>query len=136
MGMRPVSDLAAFLAARWDEEEAAARAVRPDQDYADSEHQERWSPARVLREVAAKRAILAEHHILTQDDRNEAYEEFSVVKIGGANRDHGCVNCHYYGMGGVKGYGICRTVRHLAAPFASHPDYDPAWAAGTASAPG
>ena len=51
-------DPVARLRAGLDADEAAANAVRPDQDYADSAHQERQDPARALREVAAKRAII------------------------------------------------------------------------------
>lgn len=51
-------DLVARLKAGLDADEAAANAVRPDQDYADSMHQERQDPARTLRRVAAKREII------------------------------------------------------------------------------
>jgi hypothetical protein len=70
-----MTDLAAFLAARLDEDEAVAKAAQEvassdtelaqqagpcvsDPGYA---HIARHGPSRVLREVAAKRAILAEH---------------------------------------------------------------------------
>jgi hypothetical protein len=116
-----VSALIAFLNARLDEDEAGARTPDCDCGYL----------ARVLREVEAKRAILAEHFILTNEDRSEAYEEFSVVpwgaKGGAGDQGSGCVTCHYYGMGGVKGYGICRTVRLLAAVYSDHPDYRQEW---------
>ena len=69
-----MDDLVAFLAARLDEDEAAARAAEPfyeDRDLVSEmvhigfdaevpQHAERHDPARVLREIAAKRAILAE----------------------------------------------------------------------------
>ena len=74
-------------------------------------------------------AILDEHYILVRDNQNEAYEEFSVVKIGGADRDRGCVTCHYYGQGGVKGYGRCRTVRLLAAAYQHREGFQMEWVA-------
>lgn len=64
-------------------------------------HINRWDPARVLAEVAAKRELLALH-----DD-------------GG--RD--CVTC---GDAGVVGY-PCPTARALVAPFASRAGFDPSW---------
>ena len=80
-----------------------------------------------IADCEAKSAILDEHYILWRHDTNEAYEDFSVVSIGAANQDHGCVTCHYYGQGGVKGYGYCRTVRHLAAGYRHRPGYRPEW---------
>ena len=110
--------IAEFLAARLDEDEAAAKAVRPDQDYADSAHQERWSPARVLREVEARRTITAEH-----------------AATGGwtAYGDHMCRRCvysddephdelhHWVAF-------PCPTLRALAAVWSDHPDYRQEWA--------
>ena len=73
-------------------------------------------------------AILDEHYILWRHDTNEDYENFCVVSIGGADKDHGCVTCHYYGQGGVKGYGYCRTVRHLGWGYRFRPGYrEEAW---------
>ena len=67
--MSTVTDLAAFLRARLDEDEAAARAVpgrawyEPDDDrfshYKDAAHIARHDPARTLREVEAGRARVA-----------------------------------------------------------------------------
>jgi len=84
-------------------------------------------PRQVIADCESDLAILGEHYILTTSDRNEAYEEFSVVRIGGADRDHGCVTCHYYGMGGVKGYGICRTVKAVASGYRHHPGWAEHW---------
>jgi Family of unknown function (DUF6221) len=66
-------------------------------------------PARVLREVEAKRKILAEHRL---DDM-----------VPGV-----CYRCRY----GVPAHWEstpypCPTLRALAAVYAGHPDYDPAW---------
>jgi len=72
-------------------------------------------------------ALLDGHHILSSNDRSEDYDEFSVVSIGGANKDHGCVTCHYYGQGGIKGYGICWTVRYLASAYRHRDGYSRYW---------
>ncbi len=137
-----MTDLITFLNARLEEDESRARAtlrlggpswdeVGRGERIPEMAHIERHSPARVLRDVEAKRAIMAEHFILTNENRDEAYEEFSVVpwgaKGGAGDQGAGCVTCHYYGMGGVKGYGICRTVRLLAAIWSDHPDYRDEW---------
>lgn len=94
-GQRGVADVAT--------EEAAAHIARHD-------------PARVLREVEAKRAILAEHTPETPD-----YGPFKGEPQCGSC---GAVSSDAY-------YGIdwpCGTLRHLAAVYSDHPDYDPAWA--------
>jgi hypothetical protein len=87
-----------------------------------------WAGAREHADHAeARLAVLDEHYILWRHDTSEAYEEFSVVSIGGANKDHGCVTCHYYGQGGVKGYGYCRTVRHIGYAYRRQAGYREAW---------
>jgi len=122
-------DLTAFLAARLDEEHLLAHKfiyVDGGEWTADElarlwwyseppkprsatdpiiQHAARYNPARVLREVAAKRAILAEH----QEAASGGY----------------CELC-YYGYGG--GSWPCPTVRALASVYSDHPDYDPEWA--------
>jgi len=84
-------------------------------------------PQDTIARCEAELAILYENYILTNENRNEKYEEFSVVpwgeKGGAGDRGSGCVTCHYYGMGGVKGYGICRTVRLLAGGYRRRPGY-------------
>ena len=80
-------------------------------------------PQDTIARCEAELAILDEHYILASDDRNPDYEEFSVVKIGGADSDRGCVTCHYYAQGGEKGYGICRTVRLLAGGYRYRPGF-------------
>src|SRR5260221_528324 len=117
----PMSDLAKFLAARIDEEEHwahMAEAGRPPGRVGRSEHYpfmatditpskatfiRRHDPVRVLREVDAKRKILAEH-VAAQawsyppGDGDEALQE-----------------------------ALDSVVRHLAAIWGDHEDYDPAW---------
>ena len=73
-------------------------------------HAARHDPARVLREVAAKRAILARHH---RGDRNE------------------CVGCGYFGdMDDPcidEEMENCPELVELASVWSDHPDYDPSW---------
>jgi Family of unknown function (DUF6221) len=85
-------------------------------------------PQHVRARCEAELAILAEHRILWRGGTDPANEEFSVISIGGADQDHGCMNCHYYGQGGVKGYGYCRTVRLLASGYRHRPGYREEWA--------
>ncbi|HEX7993700.1 MAG TPA: DUF6221 family protein [Streptosporangiaceae bacterium] len=137
-------DIVAFLRARLDEIEAAARAATPgpwrhnpdkhwrkpgtswfeeavfagppgpdaicvagtgesddEQSMRDAEHIARHDPARVLREVEAKRRIMCEH-------------EQRGVDFGG------CWDCDT-----IKD--PCRMHLFLAAIYSGHPDYDPAW---------
>jgi hypothetical protein len=91
------------------------------------EHIAANDPRDTIARCEAELAILDEHYILWVHDTNEAYEEFSVVSIGGANKDHGCVTCHYYSQGGVKGYGYCRTVRLLASAYRHCDGYREEW---------
>ena len=76
-------------------------------------HIARHDPARTLREVAAGRAILAEH------------QHRSESAAGG----FGCSTCHFdqeYGFPG--GINWCRTVRSVASVYSDHPDYREEWA--------
>ena len=77
----------------------------------------------------AELAILDEHYILFNGDRNEKYEQYSIMPPPFPPEDCGCVTCHYASRGGVNGYGICRTVRILAAGYRHHPGWAEAgWA--------
>lgn len=147
----PADDLAAFLAARYDEAQALAEAATPgpwtaivhttddqgiiiDSHYppgnghilgsaimSDDETRNRENaahiaatdPAHRLRDIALKRAILAEH---------KHYPAFTPDEY-----DFGCGVCHDNGDYGVCGYGWCATVRHLGTEFSDHPDYRPEW---------
>lgn len=73
-------------------------------------HVARWDPARVLADVAAKRAILAAH---------EHGEPRGYVLGSG----FGCLICSRDSMGDPQPDGWCATVTALAAPFKDHPDY-------------
>lgn len=66
-------------------------------------------PARVLREVAAKRAILGEHR---QNGPDSIW----------------CWRCDPGADMGDGAMFPCVTLRAVAAVYSAHPDYDPAWA--------
>lgn len=110
--------LTQFVASRLDEDERAARNARPGyftpavlsvfSAAGDAAHVMRHDPARVLREVAAKRAILAEH-----DDR------CCVKDVSGYSVQE------WYDPADDP----CPTIRALAAIWNDHPDYDLAWSA-------
>ena len=80
-----------------------ARTRQADRDRA--EHIARHDPARALREIAAKRSLLRAHPF-------EPAEGF-------------CAECQ---RGGAAGIWPCPTLRHLAAVYAGHPDYQQKWA--------
>lgn len=121
-----MTDIVAFVKARLAEDQAAAEAAPPspwranvDELFAGDGTRLHWAehaasgmdedavvhivrhdPARVLREVAAKRRLLA------LDADPDEYNN-DVVR--------GWAEAHYQ---------VCRL---LALPYASHPDYDPSW---------
>lgn len=130
-------DLLVFLGARFEEDHIRARAVpscgewreaggvlvyrdeigwgaSEDEKYIatflhgrDAVHAARWSPARVLRDVEAKRQLLDRH----QPGR---YGE--------------CVTCDPDSCGCMGGGSYpCDTARLLALPYAEHPDYREEW---------
>lgn len=80
-------------------------------------HIARHDPAHVLAEVAAQRRILVRHW-----DGNGCpvcLIEMDVEE-GPDGNGHGYPVMHWTEP--------CETLRDLAAPYADHPDYDPAWA--------
>ena len=80
------------------------------------EHVRRHDPARILAECAAKRAIVELH-----------VEAVRYVSIGRPEVESlGCETCA--GYDGPLTY-PCPTLRHLATPYAEHPDYDAEWSA-------
>ena len=126
-----MTDLLAFLTARLDEDEAAAKAawgVEWDWRYvaqpfgerpsiAHTVHIARHDPARVLREVEAKRAILAEHGPAN----------------GGRDSDRCrvCTAIAHTGVGHTDARRFrapCPTLLILAAIYSDHPDYRQEWA--------
>jgi hypothetical protein len=134
-----VSDLGAFLAARLDEDEAAAREWHERRcDGCGQRVAARglyglvkcitcepgdlpFSAERPRREVATKRAILAAH----KNDRNPRDEWY-----GGDVR---CEECGYEGgnvntgLRAIQRSWPCRTLRAVAAVYSDHADYDPEW---------
>jgi hypothetical protein len=78
----------------------------------DAAHIAYWDPARVLADIAAKRAIVAEH--ASTDDGS------GVLTV--------CRVCSYRDIWErYSDPAPCRTLRLLAAVYTSHPDFDPAW---------
>lgn len=81
------------------------------------EHIATWNPARVLAEIATKRAILAEH---THGP--------AIQQDHGQTDDFGCRTCHNdVHCGETIAHGWCDTVRLMAAVYADHSDFDGAW---------
>lgn len=82
------------------------------------DHIARWDPARVLAEVEAKRAIIALH---------------PARGVQGGPPYRWACRCCDYAPTDWEGYVDypCPTLQTLASPYASHPDYDPAWAPQT-----
>src|SRR5258708_2198204 len=104
-------DLAGFLTARLDEDEAAANPGRCgclDVNHIPSCVPTPWRE-RVLREVAVKRKILALHAC-----------EFVRVQQPGVR--YQCSGCS-------QEWWPCQTLEALADIYSDHPDYDPAWKA-------
>jgi hypothetical protein len=125
-------DLTAFLRARLDEDEAEAKATADaDAEFwadvkGDGTHFGLHDPARVLREVAAGRAILGLHH------PTQPHPEFGFTYPGAAKF------CGYDGPGDnwqaehepdhfPDALWPCWTVRLLAAVYSDHPGYRPEW---------
>ena len=108
--------LTAFLAARYDEAEAAARAAEPwwpstfTQPFATEPravHIARHDPARVLADIAAKRAIIQAWILRDQQ---------------GSGTGEGAATIASHAVG------VLVALKHLAAVHAEHPDYRQEWA--------
>lgn len=151
------ADLIAFIEARLAEDEQIARAAPgPSWEGGDSYlgtderdllwgewsdgfmqndasvHAARHDPARVLREVEAKRRLLALHRHVRyvnpldaaskfEEDHRQAFDEPPLYV--------GCVLCHYDSRH-EENYPSwwCDHVQLLAAPYSDHPDYRQEWA--------
>lgn len=83
----------------------------------DARHIARWDPARALAEVAATRRIIDLH---SDGGSSQGYTEsgYDVMQ-------HACETCGSFGEYGVPW--PCPTLRLLALPYASHPDYRAEW---------
>jgi hypothetical protein len=114
-------DLVAFLNARLDEDEARALKAREDwdadhvryewEDLPDEvfAHARTHDPERVLREVEAKRAIIAEH--------GRSRRDISRCRVCTA----------IAGTGATRFRAPCPTLLALAAVWRAHPDYGHTW---------
>jgi hypothetical protein len=108
------SEEGAFETGIWviDEREIGAAVVNGQPK---AEHLVRHDPARVLRETAAKRAILADYQIVMA---NNAIE----------NAAHGDQHDEVKAAARDLIAKVLRMVLHrLAAPYADHPDYQQEW---------
>ncbi|MEY6563681.1 DUF6221 family protein [Streptomyces albidoflavus] len=102
MRTEEVADLANFLRARLDEDDAAAQAANSGatDDTTDLK-------ARVLADVAAKRGVL---RFVAQMQRNAENDDFMV-----------------HGPAMIALSTMVYPLRHLAAAYPTHPDYQPEW---------
>lgn len=131
-------DVAAFLAARLDEIEGAAKAAMETWPFASLDsaasipgngplyawtHVTMHDPARALREVEAFRAILVLHKIEVAKAEIYRYDPCT----GERNPDEYEVTCEICGWAGDDPSSACTTLRHLAAIFSSHPEYRESW---------
>jgi hypothetical protein len=142
-----MTGLVAFLNARLDEDEATAKACieakrEPwqeweweDQAPADIAHYGRHGPARVLREVDAKRKILAGHQIHSEPETrtmqhiDRRWNTGTVEHQETGRLSWWCGTCDQdrdYGHIGGPEEG-CPTIRALAAVYSDHPDYLEEW---------
>ncbi|MEW2250410.1 DUF6221 family protein [Streptomyces sp. NPDC006975] len=120
-----MEDLILFLRARLDEDERYAHSAKgligvenpwwtwdalknrfPSLSRGDAQHIERHGPMRVLREIDAKRRLLAIHRPYVPEP------------------DMACLGC----AGGIM-FTSCPVVRLLALPYADHPNYREEWRA-------
>lgn len=89
------------------------------------EHIARHDPARVLAEVAAKRAIVAMHEQaekLVWDPRPAG----TPVREPRREPAGYCSTCQVED-GVIHGTWPCDTLKHLATVYSEHPDFNPAW---------
>lgn len=136
-----------FLTARLDEDEAMARAASPGpwhpnaerdevlavdditvadgfalsspQTRATTEHIARHDPARVLADIAAKRAIVVMHpSVRLRDQPGSGHTSDAVVCAYDSGPDDVSDASTAY---------PCITLRMLAQPYAEHEDYDEGW---------
>jgi hypothetical protein len=122
-----MTDIVAFLAERYDEDEQLARDAETDwtptqPDLPRGTHlvyglervgyclkyqmfASTWEPDRVLADIAAKRAILAAYDTAAND----------WTHVDQTEGEH------------AREYALREVVKHLATAYAGHPDYDEAW---------
>lgn len=134
-----VPAIVAFLGARWDEQEEdvqESRSLIPGElhwsmpDWLDRIY--------LLADIAAKRRILAEHAPVlctVEWDHDQTGKGEALCCPRCQNAEHSDWNPPVGQVLGlpddfVTWYVLapCKTLRLLTAPFAAHPDFDPAWA--------
>jgi Family of unknown function (DUF6221) len=118
---RPVTGLVLveFSRARLDEAERASGEVHRQgcRSLVEDRPCDCGYPVYVLADIAAKRRIL-DLHALQNDERGRAQCAY-CARLCHSNSGLWC--------GEPDAPYPCETVRILVAPFATHPDYDPAW---------
>lgn len=128
-----MTELTGFLLARIAEDEVVAGAVSANTGYdsfssrfmtAESDHRQedsdfvdRYDPARVLAECAAKKAIVNQHSIRDCSEYEQGWGHFTF----------GCEVCDEFD-GIVRARGYCPTLLAVASVYADHPDYQQEWA--------
>jgi hypothetical protein len=78
-------------------------------------------PARVLREVEAKRRILDLHPITTDVITDPE------VYVKTERQPFGCRTDHEFYDGETAGFGYCETLKLLALPYADHEEFNEEW---------
>lgn len=138
-----------FLVARLDEDEAAARAAHVETTLpavwaalfevsghsgasvrAATDHIARHDPARVLAQVAAMRAIVDAYEE-AERLHSSNLEKFSALASAPAHSYDAAeltrIKTHGWELSGRR-LALRHSVRHLAAIWREHAEYDPAWA--------
>jgi hypothetical protein len=87
----------------------------------EAEHIARHDPARVLREVEAKRRILDLHPITTDVITDPE------VYVKTERQPFGCRTDHEFYDGETAGFGYCETLKLLALPYADHEEFNEEW---------
>jgi hypothetical protein len=93
--------------------------VSTPREPSDALHIARHNSARVLREVHAKRRMMAEHPQVPSDREG----------IPDGEPTTGCGLCHTSSDGRTEPSGYCNTIKLLALPYADHKDYRAEWVA-------
>jgi hypothetical protein len=97
--------------------------LQPDDDET-AAHVAAWDPARVLREIDAKRRLLEEHSLTVEKVDAAPYDSFT----GERRPDEHSVTCTVCGWASDDPSSACLTVRLLALPYADRPGYREEWA--------
>jgi hypothetical protein len=138
--------LIAFLAARYDEAEAMARAAGGGDGLEGltwRQHDADDAPGRIVdghghvivydegspgyAEAAHIVSVDPKHRLADIALKRAILAEHKHVETGGLAPAFGCRICHADRDYGINGEGWCATVRQLGAEFADHPDYDESW---------